>query len=260
MNEFYYKLCCSYQGTFYSGLQIQNQGEKTIQGELHKVLEKIVHSDNFRTLSSGRTDAGVHALNQIFKVSLPIEIEPDSFKKALNSLLPWDIIIKSVERSSKEFHPIGDSDWKEYVYLFSGEKKLPPHMYPFIGESPRKLDFELMSQGLNLFLGEHDFKNYRCVGTNVKSTIRTIMEVSLIKSPKSFNFLNNEDGNFHMIKIKGNGFLKQMVRLMVGTIWAVGNKKVSLDQLEHSLKGIDEIKLGATAPAKGLYLNQVFYP
>ncbi len=117
----YYQISISYKGTDYFGWQIQ-PNEKTIQGEIHKALKTITKSDSFRTVGSGRTDAGVHALDQVCKISMELKIEPESLIKALNSNLPEDIRVFKAKNCSATFKPTSDAIEKEYIYLFTNQK------------------------------------------------------------------------------------------------------------------------------------------
>ena len=252
-----YKAIVQYKGTHYKGFQVQTN-DKTIQGEIQKVLETISKSSQVRTLGSGRTDAGVHALGQVLKIEIPVDVPGPNLAKAMNSLLPPDIRVMSSEIISADFHPIYSAQSKEYHYIFSTDEILSPLVSEIVTSFPFDLNLSLMNEACKLFIGEHDFKNYQCTGTDVESSIRKIFscEISCVTSNDYWSHLV---GDYYVLKIVGNGFLKQMVRLIVGALINVGRQKVTTDQIQYSLKHKLSNRLGATAPPQGLFLVQVNY-
>lgn len=252
-----YKLLIQYKGTHYQGWQVQPT-EKTIQGELNKVLEKISKTSEIKSLGSGRTDSGVHALGQVVKISIPIEIGAEELLRGVNSLLPQDIKVMSCESCSEEFNPVRDALKKEYVYLFSLKKNLSPFHYEYISPAPSNLNLQQMEKACELFIGRHNFQDFQCVGTDVSSTVREIFECSLEKFEKNWGIFPPEEEVF-ALSVVGEGFLKQMVRLMVGSLWNIGSGKTSLEALEKALSSPTGDKLGPVAPPQGLYLKRVFY-
>jgi tRNA pseudouridine38-40 synthase len=252
----YYKLTISYKGTNYCGWQIQSQGERTIQGELNSVLNKIL-KEEVKTIGSGRTDSGVHALNQVVKVSTSKNIECINLKNALNSLLPNDISVNKVESTTKEFRPTNDAKVKEYHYYFSNNKHVHPLVFDLIANISFDLNFSQMAEACECFLGVHDFSDFQCVGTDVQSTTREIFECKLEKVQSLLNICEVE--NCYVLKVRGSGFLKQMVRLMMGTIWQIGRAKTPLEELKLSMNDPLGKKLGPVAAPEGLYLALAEY-
>lgn len=254
----FYKLVIKYDGTNYCGWQVQDD-QRTIQGELNKTLKIITKSDSVKSVGSGRTDTGVHALGQVVRIELPFSFEGKKLVRAINSNISEDIRVISAEECDDQFHPVFSAISKEYIYLFSKDISLFPHLRNLVVETDFDLDFKLMESGLKLFLGEKDFCNFDTVGTPQKTTIRTIFDAEI----KSFELPSYPVGYFpevKMIRIHGNGFMKQMVRLMCGTLFELGRGKISLDQINEYLKGTKfERKLAPVAPAHGLYLYQVHY-
>lgn len=253
-----YKINLKYEGTAYSGWQIQDN-QKTIQGCLNLALKKITKSEDIKSIGSGRTDAGVHALGQIVKVELPFAIEAKNLVKAINSNIEKDIRVIDAELCSEDFHPIFSAKSKEYLYLFSKDVSLYPHLKNLVAEIDFDLDFEKMNEGLKLFIGEKDFCNFYTVGTPQKTTIRNIFELEI----KNFELPQYPVGYFpevKMIRIHGDGFMKQMVRLISGTLFELGRGKIELSQIKEHLAGEKyTTKLAPVAPAHGLYLYQVHY-
>ncbi len=253
-----YKVKIQYIGTSYCGWQIQ-PSDKTVQGSLNKVLSQICKTDNIVTLGSGRTDSGVHALGQVVKISMPLLIGNEELLRALNSLLPKDIRVLEVENVNESFHPIQQAQWKEYSYLFSTSRDLSVFHKQYVAQAPTGLDLDLMQKATQLLVGEHDFKDFQCVGTEVNSTTRNIFSCKLDPYSENWGPFPKEE-EIYVLSVNGNGFLKQMVRLIVGTLWSVGQGKVTLEHLESSLSAPTGEKLGIVAPPNGLYLKEVFYP
>jgi tRNA pseudouridine38-40 synthase len=255
-NQFILRI--SYQGTRYNGWQIQPGKVPTIQLEFHKAIEKLFPGHNFKIIASGRTDSGVHAHGQVLSLELAKEMDEVSLLRALNSMLPADIRVRDLVRGSGDFHPIFNADWKIYHYYFSPSENL--FFRDIVTTFPFDLDIDLMTQAAQKFVGTYDFKNFQCQGTDVDSTVREIYECTINKvSPGEFGFWEQCD-DIYVFKVKGEGFLKQMVRLMVGATVQIGKKKASIADLESALRPTDELlRVGPTAPPQGLFLHQVHY-
>lgn len=250
---YFYKMVLQYKGTNYFGWQEQKTGEPTVEGHLRSSLKKVCKSDEVATLGAGRTDAGVHALGQTCKIQIPIKIDSTGLRMGVNSFLPNDIRVISCEESEESFHPIYDSKSKEYRYLFSNQKDKDVFTYDAMMNISYHLNFDLMSQACDIFVGKHDFVNYFTLGSNTKDSVREILQCRLEKTHylRPGDLQEIETWQFVFV---GTGFLKQMVRLIVGAIWNVGSEKVRLSEIEESLKGKKLAKkLGFVAPARGLY-------
>ena len=253
-----YKAKISYKGTGYFGWQIQ-PNYKTIQGELNKALKQISNSQNIYSIGSGRTDAGVHALGQIVRIDLPIDIEENGLLKGLNAYLPEEIRILELEKCLENFRPVFDAVEKEYQYLFMSKNPPPPQYKDLISFTPYQLNTKLIEQGCEVFLGEHDFKNFSTKGTPVPSTLRKIINCNLSFVQTDLFWGQSFEG-YYCLNFVGNGFLKQMVRLMVGALWNLGRGKIALNDLKEGLNCSEYChRLGPVAPAQGLYLKKVFY-
>lgn len=253
-----YKLIVSYNGAGFLGWQTQVDELKTVQGQINHALRKISKSEDVKSLGSGRTDAGVHALAQVVKIDIPLQIDPEGLKKGLNSHIDSRIKVISVESCPETFHPVRDAIWKEYCYLFTyGDNKSLPHFNSLKTHFKGELDLDLMRMACKKFVGEHDFQNYFTVGTEVNSTVRRILHCDIEKVTDFPVASPGED--FYLFRIKGTGFLKQMVRLVMGALVNVGKSKISPAQIENSLQSKLKNKLGPVAPAAGLYLSRVHY-
>jgi tRNA pseudouridine38-40 synthase len=252
-----YKIIIQYKGTHYQGFQVQSTG-RTIQGEINSALKILSKSDEVKTVGSGRTDAGVHALAQVMRIEIPVDIPVNNLVRAMNSNLPDDIRVISAEIAAQAFHPIFSAKSKEYNYVFSTDDLSSPFGNELVTYFPFNLDIEVMKAGCKIFCGEHDFINYQCVGTDVESTVRNILSCELVRLDSTGHW-QNFVGEYYILKIVGNGFLKQMVRLLMGALINLGKGKITLEDLEKSLKTPLKNRLGPTAPPQGLYLKEVHY-
>ena len=253
----HYKLLIQYKGTRYSGWQIQlGTTELTVQGELNRALSTVSKSEKVKTLGSGRTDAGVHALGQVVKASISLEIAPENLVKALNVNLPDDIRVIHAEVSDEEFMPTIHAKSKEYHYRFTAKRMFTAFQNDLIVNYPFELDLEKMREACRILVGEHDFANFFCEGTEVSSTVRKIFSCDIIEI---------QQGEWEMLpphfvfRISGNGFLKQMVRLLMGAVWNVGRGKISLEEFRSALGPTKVQRLGPVAPPEGLYMVRVNY-
>ena len=254
----FYKLKIKYKGQRYQGWQKQAHSELTVQGQLEKALSKIVKSTDIHSIGSGRTDSGVHALAQVVRVQIPFGIESTSLLKAINSNLPSDIECLSCEDSTEDFHPVFGAKDKTYRYIFSLGKRSDALSGELMTHLSRDLDVSKMKAACLAFIGEHDFADFYTTGTEVATTIRKIFDCSLEKYSGT-GFLEDLYPEYFVFEVKGSGFLKQMVRLMVSTVWNIGEGKVSLDELKGSLSSPTGKKLGPVAPPQGLFLCEVNY-
>ena len=258
-NSYFYKLNISYCGNNYFGWQKQKTaGIETIQGTLEEKLNELSKGALINTIGSGRTDTGVHAISQVVRVEMKAPFPKEMFLKGINNLLPSDIRINGCSETNQDFHPVFGAKEKTYVYAFSNNSSKPFFSRRWLTYN-KEVDIELMSKGARLFEGNHDFSNYMCVGTEVKSTVRHVKSCQLRKSQNIDLGECKIEGNFYLLEITGNGFLKQMVRLIVGSLIALNERKIFVSDIEESLKVMDGKKLGATVPGHGLYLKSVTY-
>ena len=253
-----YKITVQYNGKNYFGWQIQKD-VPTIQGQLESALARICKDCSFRTLGASRTDKGVHALAQVCRIDFPEERKLADLQYSLNSLLPQDIRIIDFEKCAEDFHPIFHAKKKTYDYIFSFSGKENCFQADFFGHCLYDLDINLLQEACKVVIGEHDFVNYFCTGSDVPTTIRTIFDCEIEKL-ENHSYLGVLIPEAYRIRISGNGFRKQMVRLLVGAMWNVARGEVSLDQLQESLNGVKKAeRLGPVAPASGLYLREIEY-
>lgn len=237
----------SYEGTNYCGYQKQ-PNDKTIQEELEKALSKL-YQTKITSIAASRTDRGVHALSQMvtYKVEY-MRIPLKNIPIALNPLLPEDIVVTEVLIVDDSFHPRYHAIEKVYEYKILNAKYQIPQLRNYTYHVKYNLDFEKMKSCCALFLGTHDFKGFSSIGGNVVTTIRTIYKMDLIK-----------DNDIITLNISGNGFLYNMVRIIVGTIIDVGRGKKSISIIEEMLRTGERRKGGKTASPNGLTLIDIKY-
>jgi tRNA pseudouridine38-40 synthase len=240
------KMVLAYEGTNYAGFQRQSNGP-TIQGLLEDKLAMILNC-KVKIIGSGRTDAGVHAYGQVVNFKTVKQLSALKIQKALNSLLPEDILIRSAEETVLDFHARYSSKNKTYSYNIYNDEARPLFNRNFVYYYRHHLDLERMKDAAALLVGKHDFKSFQAAGSTVVNTIRTIHFCHLYRTGLLIKVLINADG-----------FLYHMVRNIVGSLILVGNGKWSIEGFKNLIEKKDRTLAGPTAPAKGLCLEEVFY-
>lgn len=244
-----YLITISYDGTNFSGYQKQPK-QRTIQDELEKALKEINGGNKVDVSASGRTDAGVHAIAQKVTFDLDTKITPEKLAKGLNSLLPEDIYVRKAEEVPKEFHARFSAIGKEYIYILNiGEYN--PLERNYVYQHNKKLDVVEMERALKYFEGTHNFKSFTKTDEEKDDYVRTISQTNLIRDPKDLNKIT--------LVFVGTGFLRYMVRNMVGILIEVGEGKLKSEEIINILKKQDRKCAGKTANPEGLYLKNVFY-
>lgn len=239
-----YKAIVMYDGTMFHGFQYQND-LRTVQEEIEKVL-KIVTKKDTKIYPAGRTDTGVHALGQVFHFDYDVKMEEWQIKNALNSRLPKDIYIKNINIVNDDFHARYHALKKTYQYVinlneFNPLNKNYCYYYKY------KLDIEKMIKASKLFVGEHDFRTFT-KNHKIENTVRTIYNIEFDVQDKVIK-----------INITGNGFLHNMVRIIVAMLIEVGNNRITEEQLLIALNNKNRKFAPKLAPANGLYLVSVEY-
>ena len=240
----------SYDGSKYKGYQKQPK-VKTVQGELEKALKTINGGTKVDVHASGRTDAGVHALNQKAHFDLDMKhITPEKLKDGLNSLIPKDIYIKHIEVVSDDFHARYNAKAKEYIYKINmGE--YDPIEKDYVYQYNKKLDVAEIERALKYLEGTHNFKSFTKTDDEKEDYTRTIVQTNLIRNMKNINKIT--------LSFLGTGFLRYMVRNMIGTLIEIGEGKRKSEEIIEILKAQDRRKAGKTASPEGLYLKDVLY-
>lgn len=241
------KLTIEYDGTRYDGWQRQSRTEQTIQGKIERVLSRMCDRE-IEIDGAGRTDAGVHAKGQTASVHVSSRFSPDEILKYLNQYLPEDIGIRMVQRVPERFHARLWATGKCYSYRIGTDsfKSVFERKYRYaLGE---ELDVDAMRRAAEDLLGTHDFKAFCGNPKMKKPTVRTITEICI-------------EQQAHEVKLvfRGNGFLQYMVRILTGTLIEVGLHQRAADSMPGILAGMERRYAGATAPALGLCLEEVYY-
>lgn len=247
----------AYDGTGFSGWQIQ-PGEKTIQGTIEDALRKITGNQT-RLTGSGRTDAGVHALHQVASFSTTSTHPPEVFVRALNALLPPEIRVLKADEPPPGFHPRYSVKAKRYFYLLDLSVVQSPFIRRYAWHLPRNLDLLSIRTATTYLLGSHDFAAFSGAGSSVTTTIRELITVDLVEKERMDILFSTLEGRFVKIVFEGTGFLRHMVRNMVGTLVEIGLGKMGVDQIKTIINSRDRRLAGPTAPAKGLFLERVIY-
>ncbi len=250
-------LLIEYDGTDYHGWQRQ-KGQRTIQEVVENSLRRIT-GEEIKTVSAGRTDAGVHALGQVASFVTDSSLSCDTIKRALNALLPGDIRILDVKEVAMDFHPRYSARSKSYIYLIDISQKVSPFISRYVCHLKKDLDTARMKEALQYLKGTHDFSSFRASGCSARTTTRTIYEIS-IDEIEEFSFLGfTLRDKLVRIRIEGNAFLRHMVRIMVGTIVEAGRGKITPRDIPRIINECNRNLAGITYPAKGLFLEKVYY-
>ena len=240
-----YKLVISYDGTDYHGWQRQPD-KKTIQGLLEETLARIVQK-KVNIIGAGRTDAGVHALGQVASFKAEIGLKDEELHRALNSMLPGDIRIISLEKVNREFHARKMALSKTYVYRIFNSQLIPPFLHRYALYWPYPLDVKAMARAASLFEREADFSSFS--SNRTLNPVRKITFSQIAKRKQEIVYT-----------VKASGFLRYMVRTIVGTLLEIGKGKLAPEDIEEMFREKKRTPASPTAPAKGLFLLEVEYP
>ncbi|MBV8114305.1 MAG: tRNA pseudouridine(38-40) synthase TruA [Silvibacterium sp.] len=252
-----WKLTLAYDGTDYHGWQVQPE-HATIQGELAAAIERIT-GERVLPQGSGRTDAGVHARAQVASFELRAPIPPENLHRALNRTLPAAIRVLRVEHALSDFHARHSVRAKTYEYrIFQGEI-CPPWLARYVYALNWPLDLERMRRAAEVVLGEHDFTSFAASDPDLSArSCNEDERPGNVRAIYSFSF-DRKDGDLLVYRVRGNGFLHHMVRNLVGTFIDVGRGHVEPEDVRRILEARSRSAAGATAPARGLFLESVEY-
>jgi len=243
------KLTLQYDGTNYVGWQRQASGT-SIQGLLEDAFEPIAGT-HVTVHGAGRTDAGVHALAQVASASFPGAHESSVLARALNAVLPTDVRVLSVEDMPADFHARFSAVGKTYEYRIVNAPMVSPFLVRYVWHVPNQLDINAMTSAAAHLVGAHDFSAFQGAGSDVVSSERTIHTIDWA------------DGHGHdlplVIRLRGDGFLRHMVRNIVGTLVDIGAGRWEPERMTEILASRDRSQAGTTAPAHGLFLVRVEY-
>ncbi|MBQ4349211.1 MAG: tRNA pseudouridine(38-40) synthase TruA [Clostridia bacterium] len=243
---FNYKLIMSYDGTPYHGWQMQ-ENAISVQQCLSDAIERIF-GEKCTIYGSSRTDKGVHAIG--FCCSFRSEKERDCEKVAygLNAVLPETICVLSCEIASEGFNARFDAKGKEYIYKIWNSRRRNPFLIDKALHHPYPIDSEMLNIQAKGYIGTHDFSAFCASGGTTASNVRTIFDCSV-----------EREGDLVTFRVKGDGFLYNMVRIMVGTLLDINSGKIEKDTIPDIIESKDRLRAGITAKAHGLYLNEVYY-
>lgn len=237
----------AYDGTNYCGWQIQPELptiEKFLDEAIYKLTGEAVH-----VIGASRTDAGVHALANVAVFDTSSTIPGDRFAFALNRFLPETIVIQESCEVSNEFHPRHCDTRKTYEYRILNRQMPLPKEINYSWHVAGNINLDNMRLAAAYLVGEHDFKSFCCVKTQVESTVRTIYSVEILT-----------EKDFIIIRVSGNGFLYNMVRIIAGTLIQVGKGTFAPEHVKEMLEAKDRTQAGQTAPPQGLTLLKIEYP
>lgn len=247
-----FKLLIQYDGTDFHGWQVQG-GERTVQGELERIIGMLEDAP-VKVAGSGRTDAGVHAEGQVANVFLNRKFTPERLRGAINGNLWRDLRIMNVERAPDDFHARFSAKVKTYVYRVVNTPVMSPFWLRYAHHETRPLDVGRMNTAARLFLGEHDWTAFSAANSDVENRVRTIRDFTV----ESF-WDARANASIIEFRISANGFLRYMVRSIVGTMLEVGRGEKDSDTIQTAIVTGDRSLSGQTAPANGLTLLKVHY-
>lgn len=242
----------SFVGTAYCGWQAQNNGN-SIQEKLTLAATQLF-GFTCDVTGCSRTDSGVHAnefcatVSRHGQSSLETTVPLEKIPRAINTFLPEDISVYSAVAVEDDFHPRYDVKYKEYAYYIYTRAERDAFRSGRVWHYPKSLDIDAMSEAAKHFVGKYDFAAFMAQGSKIVDTVRTVNHAEV-----------KRDGDLVIFKVSADGFLYNMVRIMVGTLISVGEKKTSPSEIEKIIKCLDRKAAGITAPACGLYLNRVVY-
>lgn len=241
------KITIAYDGTRYNGWQRQDNTDNTIQGKLEVLLSKMT-GENVEIHGSGRTDAGVHSLGQVFHFHTECRMTTEDIMAYMNEYLPMDIGVLEVRNASERFHSRLNVKRKTYCYHIWNSPVPNVFERKYSYQIPERLDVDKMKKAAEYLIGTHDFKSFCANKRMKKSTVRMI---------ESIQFM--EEGDMLKIRYRGNGFLYNMVRILTGTLIEVGKGEREPEDMKRVLVSMDREQAGFTAPPQGLFMEKVEY-
>ena len=257
----------SYNGQNYHGWQKQKD-LPTVQESIFNSIRSLYEFGRIDVKATSRTDSGVHAFSQVVKMLIPRRVDAEEMRELLNGALPGDIYIHQLERINKSFKVTHLSQFKEYLYFFNLNKSVA---FPFVGtiEANDQFSLEKMREAATLYVGQNYFESFQYKSDTSGGYFRKILESRVLNACEFFPDTFREEDEIYCFHVKGEGFLKQMVRILLGTMVKVGAGELSLEDLSQWLihpdertreLGLDGKRPGFIAPAAGLFLYHIQYP
>ena len=247
-----FKLLIQYDGTDFHGWQVQ-ENDRTIQGELERVIG-MLEDGKVSVIGSGRTDAGVHAEGQVANVIVRRSFTPDKLRAAINGNLWRDIRILKAERAADQFHARFSAKKKTYLYRIVNAPVISPFWRRYAHHEFKPLDIPRMTAAARFLLGEHDWTAFASAQSDGESRVRTVLDCTIDSA-----WDRRASANILEFRITGNGFLRYMVRSIMGTLIEVGRGEKDSDTIQTAIVTGDRSLAGKTAPAHGLTLLKVDY-
>lgn len=241
-----YVMKIEYDGSMYQGWQRQ-PGSKSVQGEIEAVLSKI-YASKVEIHGSGRTDAGVHGLNQVAHFIVDPKVPDEKLNWVLNRMLPLDIRIKEIKSVDLDFHSRYSAKGKRYIYKLKNKETCSSFDARYVWGIDFPIDIELMRKAAKELEGERDFSSFMASGSSAKTSIRKIHEIDI-----------REEGDVIELEFYGNGFLYNMVRIMTALLVRIASGSVGIEIIEKIYQSKGRKYTAHTAPATGLYLKEVIY-
>ena len=240
------RLWLTYNGTAYHGWQIQANAD-TVQGQLENAIEQIF-CEKISVNGCSRTDAGVHANEYCCNFRTENNMPCETVARAVNAKLPLDIAVKKCEEVAFDFHARFDTKSKEYIYKIWNSELRNPFLLDTVFQYKYKLDEAKLDKAAKDFIGTYDFSAFCASGSSVQDTVRTIKSASVTR-----------EGDMVVFRVEGDGFLYNMVRIMVGTLIYINEGKIGEDEIKSIIQSGDRKRAGKTVSPEGLYLNKVNY-
>jgi len=240
------RLILEFDGTAYVGWQVQANGP-SVQQVVEEALEKVV-GHPVRLTSSGRTDSGVHAKGMVAHFQTGKNLPGEAFREGVNRFLPSDIAVRDAREVAPGFHARFDAKGKWYRYRIWNDRIRSPLAGRFSWHVPASLDLGAMRAGADYVVGRHDFRAFRTAGCDAKTTVREVFSISIRNA-----------GPMIVVDVRGEGFLRNMVRMLVGTLVEIGLNRREPGDVCRILNGEPDLRPGPTAPPQGLCLMEVWY-
>lgn len=244
-----YRVTVAYDGTDFAGFQSQ-PNQRTVQGTLEKALMKMSKGEAVAVYGSGRTDSGVHAYGQVVHFDYPKLLPATSMLRALNSLLPLDMEVVDSQLAAPDFHARFGTSGKRYLYRVDLGHYTNPFKRRYTGHYPYPIDVSRIQAAMPDVMGTHDYTSFVASGGVIKNKVRTIYDATVEY---------DESANELIFEFYGNGFLYNMVRILVATLLEIGNGRRDVHDFLRLYEVKDRQEARSTAPASGLYLKEVYY-
>ena len=237
----------AYDGTDFSGFQRQ-KNERSVQGELEKTLTRMNGGQFVDVQGAGRTDAGVHAADQVIHFDLPQRRDEEKLRFALDTQTPEDVSVSFLKEVAQDWHARYQPHEKTYVFYLQTGKPRSPFKRRYASYFPYPLDVDKMQEAMQALVGKHDFTGFTATGGSVEDKVRIIYEANL-----------QQEGDMLSFTFRGNGFLYKQIRNMIGTLIKIGNGKFPEERIQEILASGNRQLAGPTAHPEGLFLKEVRY-